>query len=114
MACPSCVSQKRSDHGSRQPGLAAALPIRTAGRGLPLEELGNVHAQPARDPVEHHDGRVALAALDATQIGLVNAGLVGELFLRKLAFDAKSSDVSADALANIHAGYRAAGLLAGP
>jgi hypothetical protein len=57
------------------------------------KEFGQRHVESARKPVQEVDARVFGLALNAAEIRAVDAGIVGESFLRHPAFDSQSPHV---------------------
>lgn len=54
--------------------------------------------------LKNADSRVAATALQTTQIGLMDVGLVGELLLREPALASKPLKIETDSGPHIHAG----------
>ena len=47
-----------------------------------LEQVSDRDAQPGGDPLDVDEAEVALAALDAAHVGIVQPGPLGQFFLR--------------------------------
>lgn len=66
-----------------------------------LEHIGYLHAQGARKPLHILDRDVSLPALDTADVGSVQAGQLGQPFLRQTQFDAPLQDRRAEMLFDV-------------
>lgn len=71
-----------------------------------VEKDRGTNAKGIGDLLKHPDGRIAGAALDAADIGSIQAGLEAEFLLRPAAFAPDPFDVQSDLLAHVHGGKR--------
>lgn len=71
-----------------------------------LEESGGTNAKGIGNLLEHPNGRIAGAALDAADIGSIEAGLEAEFLLRPAAFAPDPPYVQSNLLAHVHRGKR--------
>ncbi len=67
-----------------------------------IHQLADLHIERHRDSLDHGDGGIAHAAFHPGDIGSVQTGPVGELFLRPGFGFAGGFDVGGEALADIH------------
>jgi len=71
---------RRGEGGLSRPW-ASAGPNRMASPE-DLEQVSDRDAQPGGDPLDVDEAEVALAALDAAHVGVVQPGPLGQFFLR--------------------------------
>lgn len=67
------------------------------------EQFADVDAERFGDAIKHKKRGIAPPSLDAAQIGLMNLGAVGQLFLRQLALSAQPLQIQPHSLPDIHA-----------
>lgn len=86
--------------------------MRTVTRGEPssdrlFEQHPDPNAQRFRQLLDHGDGRVTRTPLDIADIGAVDAGTVGIIFLAPALLKSQATHVLTKALLDIHAGQPA-------
>ena len=71
------------------------------GRGKPRKELRQWHIHRARQPIDVVERRIALAALDAADVGQMQTGSFGEGFLREPPRQPELAQTPAECPANV-------------
>jgi hypothetical protein len=73
-----------------------------------IKQLPRPHAKRSGELLEDRHSRIALPPLDIADIGAVDAGTVGVVFLAPAVCLAQAANVLTQARANIHAGVKTA------
>jgi hypothetical protein len=69
---------------------------------ISVQQRARLHPKRPCQPLDDHDSRVPRATLDITDIGPVDAGLVGERFLTPALCLTEAAHILAEAGADIH------------
>ena len=95
-------SAKRTERSSSAPPTAGQRHRRALPGSRDSEKLDDRSVESFRKLFENRDGRIFKTALQAADIGPVDAGVDSEIFLRKASGNAQSSEIPCDECLRLH------------